>query len=64
MRSSDWWLRSSWAGIDCRLLANDDSTLSIATPAAGLTLKLVTVVVRDSSKGEVLANDAPAFHSS
>ena len=26
---------------------NNDATLSIATPAAGLTLKLVTVVVRD-----------------
>jgi hypothetical protein len=32
--------------------------------AAGLALKLVTVVVRDASTGKVLANDASAFHSS
>jgi type II secretory pathway pseudopilin PulG len=44
--------------------ANDDSTLSIATPASGLTLKLVTVVVRDGSTGAVLAQDSSAFQSS
>ena len=43
---------------------NSDGTLSIATPASGLTLKLVTVVVRDPTTGTVLANDSSAFHSS
>ncbi len=42
----------------------DPSTLAIVTPAAGLTLKLVTVVVRDGKTGAVLANDSSAFHSS
>jgi Tfp pilus assembly protein PilV len=43
---------------------NDDSTLSIVTPASGLMLKLVTVVVRDASTSQVLAIDSSAFHSS
>jgi type II secretory pathway pseudopilin PulG len=43
--------------------ANDDSTLSIATPASGLTLKLVTIVVRDAKTGNILAEDSSAFQS-
>jgi prepilin-type N-terminal cleavage/methylation domain-containing protein len=43
---------------------NDDSTLSIAIPASGLTLKRVTVVVRDGVTNAVLANDSSAFGSS
>ncbi len=44
---------------------NNDATLSIATPAAGLTLKRVTVVVRDPGNNNVvLAQDSSAFQSS
>ena len=41
--------------------ANNDSTLSIRTPAAGLTLKRVTVVVRDATTGAVMAREQSAF---
>ncbi len=41
---------------------NNDSTLSIATPATGLTLKRVTVVVRDSTGG-IIAREQSAFSS-
>jgi type II secretory pathway pseudopilin PulG len=40
---------------------NDDATLSIRTPAAGLTLKRVTVVVRDPTTNAVLAEDSSGF---
>ena len=40
---------------------NDDATLSIRTPASGLTLKRVTVVVRDPLTDAVLAEDSSAF---
>jgi prepilin-type N-terminal cleavage/methylation domain-containing protein len=40
---------------------NNDSTLSIATPASGLTLKRVTVVVRDGATGTILAREQSAF---
>ena len=40
---------------------NNDSTLSIATPAAGLTLKRVTVVVRDGATDRILAREQSAF---
>jgi len=40
---------------------NNDSTLSIRTPASGLTLKRVTVVVRDATDGRVLARESSAF---
>jgi type II secretory pathway pseudopilin PulG len=42
---------------------NDDATLSIRTPASGLTLKRVTVVVRDSGTGTILAEESSAFQS-
>ncbi len=42
---------------------NDDSTFSIRTPAAGLTLKLVTVVVRDATTKQLLAEDTSTFHA-
>jgi type II secretory pathway pseudopilin PulG len=40
---------------------NNDETLSIATPAAGLTLKRVTIVVRDGDRGTILARESSAF---
>ena len=40
---------------------NNDSTLSIRTPASGLTLKRVTVVVRDGDTGTILARESSAF---
>ncbi len=40
---------------------NDDSTLSIRAPASGLTLKRVTVVVRDGGTHAVLAEQSSAF---
>jgi type II secretory pathway pseudopilin PulG len=40
---------------------NHDSTLSIRTPASGLTLKRVTVVVRDGTTGAVMARESSAF---
>ena len=40
---------------------NNDSTLSIRTPASGLTLKRVTVVVRDGSTGTIIAREQSAF---
>jgi type II secretory pathway pseudopilin PulG len=42
---------------------NNDSTLSIRTPASGLTLKLVTVVVRDAGTGSIMARESSAFSS-
>jgi type II secretory pathway pseudopilin PulG len=41
--------------------ANNDSTLSIRTPASGLSLKRVTVVVRDGQTGTILARAQSAF---
>jgi type II secretory pathway pseudopilin PulG len=43
---------------------NNDSTLSIRTPASGLTLKRVTVVVRDGGTGTILAREQSAFEGS
>jgi type II secretory pathway pseudopilin PulG len=40
---------------------NNDSTLSTRTPGSGLTLKLVTVVVRDGSTGSIMARESSAF---
>jgi type II secretory pathway pseudopilin PulG len=40
---------------------NNDSTLSIRTPASGLTLKLVTIVVRDGTTGSIMARESSAF---
>jgi prepilin-type N-terminal cleavage/methylation domain-containing protein len=40
---------------------NNDSTLSIRTPASGLTLKRVTVVVRDGTTGSIMARESSAF---
>jgi prepilin-type N-terminal cleavage/methylation domain-containing protein len=40
---------------------NNDSTLSIRTPTSGLTLKRVTVVVRDGTDGRILAREQSAF---
>jgi len=40
---------------------NNDSTLSIRTPASDLPLKLVTVVVRDASTGSIMARESSAF---
>jgi prepilin-type N-terminal cleavage/methylation domain-containing protein len=40
---------------------NDDGTFSIRAPAAGLSLKLVTVVVRDPATNDILAIDSSAF---
>lgn len=40
---------------------NNDSTLSIRTPAPGLNLKRVTVVVRDGATGTILAREQSAF---
>ena len=42
---------------------NDDATLSIRTPGSGLTLKRVTIVVRDSATNGVLVEDSSAFQS-
>ena len=42
---------------------NNDSTLSVRTPASGLTLKLVTVVVRDAATGSIMARESSAFSS-
>jgi len=41
---------------------NDDATLSIRTPASGLLLKRVTVVVRDGTTGTIIARESSAFH--
>jgi type II secretory pathway pseudopilin PulG len=40
---------------------NNDATLSIRAPAAGLTLKRVTIVVRDGTTGTILAREQSAF---
>ena len=40
---------------------NNDATLSIRTPASGLTLKRVTVVVRDATTGRIMARESSAF---
>ena len=40
---------------------NNDSTLSIRTPASDLPLKLVTVVVRDATTGSIMARESSAF---
>jgi type II secretory pathway pseudopilin PulG len=40
---------------------NNDSTLSIRTPASDLPLKLVTVVVRDASTDSIMARESSAF---
>jgi type II secretory pathway pseudopilin PulG len=40
---------------------NNDATLSIRTPASGLTLKRVTVVVRDATSGAIMARESSAF---
>ena len=40
---------------------NNDGTLSVRTPASGLNLKRVTVVVRDGSAGAIMARESSAF---
>jgi prepilin-type N-terminal cleavage/methylation domain-containing protein len=40
---------------------NNDSTLSVRTPAPDLTLKRVTIVVRDATTGSVMARESSAF---
>ena len=40
---------------------NNDGTLSVRTPASGLDLKRVTVVVRDGSTGAIMARESSAF---
>jgi prepilin-type N-terminal cleavage/methylation domain-containing protein len=40
---------------------NNDATQSIRTPASGLTLKRVTVVVRDGTSGAIYAQESSAF---
>jgi type II secretory pathway pseudopilin PulG len=40
---------------------NNDSTLSIRTPASGLTLKRVTIIVRDATTGAIMARESSAF---
>jgi prepilin-type N-terminal cleavage/methylation domain-containing protein len=40
---------------------NNDATLSIRTPASGLTLKRVTIVVRDATTGMIMARESSAF---
>jgi type II secretory pathway pseudopilin PulG len=40
---------------------NNDATLSVRTPASGLTLKRVTVVTRDATTGTILAREQSAF---
>jgi type II secretory pathway pseudopilin PulG len=42
---------------------NNDATLSIRTPASGLTLKRVTVVVLDPATNAVLVNESSAFQA-
>ena len=37
------------------------STLSVRTPGAGLTLKRVTIIVRDASAGTIMARESSAF---
>ena len=41
---------------------NNDATLSVRTPASGLTLKRVTIVVRDATSGAIMARESSAFH--
>jgi len=43
---------------------NNDATLSIRTPACGLTLKRVTIVVRDGTTGTIMAREQSAFERS
>jgi len=40
---------------------NNDASLSIRTPASGLTLKRVTIVVRDGATGSIMARESSAF---
>jgi type II secretory pathway pseudopilin PulG len=40
---------------------NNDATLSIRTPASGLTLKRVTIIVRDATSGAIMARESSAF---
>ena len=40
---------------------NNDATLSIRTPTSGLTLKRVTIVVRDGTTGLIMAREQSAF---
>jgi type II secretory pathway pseudopilin PulG len=40
---------------------NNDATQSIRAPASGLTLKRVTVVVRDGATGAIFARESSAF---
>jgi prepilin-type N-terminal cleavage/methylation domain-containing protein len=40
---------------------NNDATLSVRTPACGLTLKRVTIVVRDGTTGTIMAREQSAF---
>ncbi|MGE5275178.1 MAG: type IV pilus modification PilV family protein [Verrucomicrobiota bacterium] len=40
---------------------NNDATLSVRAPASGLTLKRVTVVVRDAATGMIMARESSAF---
>jgi prepilin-type N-terminal cleavage/methylation domain-containing protein len=40
---------------------NNNATLSIRTPASGLTLKRVTIVVRDAATGMIMAREQSAF---
>ena len=42
---------------------NNDATLSVRTPASGLTLKRVTIVVRDGATGTILAREQSAFQA-
>jgi prepilin-type N-terminal cleavage/methylation domain-containing protein len=42
----------------------NDATLSIRTPTSGLTLKRVTIVVRDATTGVVMAREQSAFEGS
>jgi prepilin-type N-terminal cleavage/methylation domain-containing protein len=43
---------------------NNDATLSIRTPTCGLTLKRVTIVVRDGTTGTIIAREQSAFERS
>jgi prepilin-type N-terminal cleavage/methylation domain-containing protein len=43
---------------------NNDATLSVRTPTTGLTLKRVTVIVRDATTGTVMARESSAFEGS
>jgi hypothetical protein len=40
---------------------NNDASLSIRTPASGLTLKRVVVLARDAGTGQILARGSSAF---